>query len=459
MSLEGDDGASVVDINSAEISQPMTTCLQIALIDLLASFGIHPSVVLGHSSAEIAAAYAAGALSHTSAIKAAYYRGVLSSLLASSWQNSPSDTLTMMDVALSRQEVTPYLQKLTNSVEDDVPGVAIGCVNSPKSVTLTGAKSQIDILEEWFHRDGIFARRLKVPLTYHSRFMEAIADEYSASIQDLETVSEDSASEKRVPKIPMIFSVTGDIVAPKTLVSPNYWVRNLVSSVEFATVMDKLLIITHLLEIGPRSALQGPIRECIELQPHPIKRNPLYIPTLVRKQSASVALLQAVGALWSAGHDGVDLMQANGLEKQLSRPIPPNMPRYPFNHEQKYWIESTLSRNFHFNGVRRHDLLGSRSFDWNPQVAQWRNVMRLDELPWLKDHTISGEIVFPGAGYVVMAIEAARQLFCSKDNGVTIHGFYIQDAAFSHPIRFPSNVEQVKTQTTLLSQPSHSFQF
>lgn len=55
-------------INEAEISQPATTAIQIALVDLLESFSIRPSRVVGHSSGEVAAAYAAGALSRDNAI-------------------------------------------------------------------------------------------------------------------------------------------------------------------------------------------------------------------------------------------------------------------------------------------------------------------------------------------------------------------------------------------------------
>lgn len=124
------------------------------------------------------------------------------------------------------------------------------------------------------------------------------------------------------------------------------------------------------------------------------------------------------------------------------------MPRYPFNHEKKYWRESRLSHNFRFQSARRHDLLGMRSIDWNPQVAQWRNILRLGEMPWLRDHKIAGEIVFPGAGYVVMAVEALKQLVEISE---TVKGICLQDVAFLHPIRFIQGAEQVETQLTISS--------
>jgi acyl transferase domain-containing protein len=57
-------------INESALAQPTTTILQIGLVDLLGEFGVRPQWVVGHSSGEIAGAYAAGFLSHEDAIRA-----------------------------------------------------------------------------------------------------------------------------------------------------------------------------------------------------------------------------------------------------------------------------------------------------------------------------------------------------------------------------------------------------
>ncbi|UNI19406.1 Type I Iterative PKS [Purpureocillium takamizusanense] len=453
------DGTNdLTPIDRAELSQPATTCLQIALLDLLASFGVRPSVVLGHSSGEIAAAYAAGALSRSSAIKVAYHRGVLSSGLASKWNRS----LAMTAVGLSRDHIRPYLDRLQS--EHGSTHVAIGCVNSPKSVTLTGVASGLDTLEQWLWADGVFAKRLRVPIAYHSEFMEAIAETYATLIGDLHSGVE-------TDPVPMISSVTGDLVTPQTLTAAGYWVRNLVSPVNFEAAFGTLMAyanrtprkqlgkaktrdlrITHVMEIGPHSALQGPIRENAEAFTGQTK--PTYIKCLVRGQDSSVALLSAVGVLCCAGC-AVDILRVNGQDKDTPRLAPRNMPRYPFNHQNKYWLESRLSSNLRFPEVARHDLLGVRSLDWNPQVAQWRNVMRLEELPWLHDHTIAGEIVFPAAGYVVMAIESLKQL-TSANGEPSLRGAHLKDVAFLRPIRFSQGLNQIETQLTLSTTQQRS---
>lgn len=456
-------------INLPEHAQPLTTCLQIALVDLLESFGIFPSVVLGHSSGEIAAAYTSGALSLASAIKIAYHRGVLSSKLAARVSG-----LTMMAVGLSRQQIIPYLNRLEKY--DGALRVSVGCINSPKSVTLSGDTTGLAKLEQWLQDDGVFCRTLRVPIAYHSRFMDSIADQYVSSLGELER---GCGRVSGMASVPMISSVTGDIVTAQCLTTPRYWTQNLTSPVDFEAAVLRLLsqagkaprkklgksaflnpTATHLLEIGPHSALRGPIRE--NLETFTGIQKPTYLSSLTRNHSATSALLHAVGTLYSAGYP-VDLMAANSLRGSSPRPAPRNLPRYPFNHSQSYWQEGRLSANFRFRETARHDLLGTRSLDWNPYIAQWRNVMRLAEVPWIEDHMIGDSIIFPAAGMVIMAIEGLRELVGSSGS-TSLRGFQLKDVSFSHPISFPRDKGYVEVQLTMstsskLSNSAASSQF
>lgn len=439
------------DIESPMYSQSLTSCLQIALVDLFRSIDITPSFVIGHSSGEIAAAYASGAVSRYSAVRVAYHRGLLSSRLA-----AESVGLTMMAVGLSRESVGAYLDKLTNS--EVALKVQIGCVNSQKSITLTGDEQQLSTLEGWFRDRGIFCRKLRVPIAYHSGFMDSISEDYAQAIQDLEIG-------RNAEFVPMVSTVTGDIVDATELKSAGYWTRNLISTVEFDTAVCKLLTYvnrepkrrlggkrraavggsrgTYLLELGPHRALQGPITDILQ-QSGNIESSTKYLASLIRGEDAYVAFLNTVGALHCHGFP-VDVLAAQGLDRSR-RPTVPGLPTYPFNHEQRYWVKSSLDENFRFRGAPRHVLLGSRSLDWNSQIAQWRNMMRLSEIPWLEDHRIGDKIVFPAAGTLVMAIEAIRQLL----GNVSIRGIQIRDAVFSHAISICQGADTVETQLTLI---------
>ncbi|KAI0186121.1 lovastatin nonaketide synthase, partial [Xylaria flabelliformis] len=437
------------DINSPEISQPLTTILQIALADLLKSFGIVASVVIGHSSGEIAGAYASGALSKYSAVKVAYYRGLLSSQLASTRKD-----LSMMAVGLSRQEILPYFTRLeTCEKEFDVE---IGCINSRNSITLTGSTHQLAIIENYLKADGVFTRMLRVPTAYHSRHMRSIAEQYAASIRDIEN---EKASLKNIPTIS---SVTGELIKAQNLLTAQYWVLNLTSSVEFEAAFTKLLTysaktprrqlkkaitsnihsITHILEVGPHGALQGPVRDMVTAHSG-VK--PRYLATLTRGEDASLSISKLIGNLYCAGFH-VDLSSINGRHT-IPRSMPPDMPHYPFNHSQTHWVESSLSRNLRFRDTPRHDLLGTRAIDWNPQMAIWRNVMRLSELLWLEDHKIGGIVVLPAAAILTMAVEAYRQL-----HGISraFQGVHISNTTFSHAVSFSSGISKIETQFALM---------
>ncbi|KFY01771.1 hypothetical protein O988_02546 [Pseudogymnoascus sp. VKM F-3808] len=84
-----------------------------------------------------------------------------------------------------------------------------------------------------------------------------------------------------------------------------------------------------------------------------------------------------------------------------------NLPAYSWDHGRLYWQESRISQNYRLRHNRPHELLGRRAADDSEYELRWQNVLRLHELPWLKDHIFQGQAIFPAAGYVAMAIEAA----------------------------------------------------
>lgn len=141
-------------VSEAEVSQPCCTAVQVALVDLLREHGVKAHAVVGHSSGEIAAAYASGAVTRKEAIIIAYYRGkVLRGM-------DPSRG-GMAAVGLGADQVQPYLK----------PGVLVGCENSPDSVTLTGDKQVLDEVLAKIKEDdpAMLARALLVDRAYHSR--------------------------------------------------------------------------------------------------------------------------------------------------------------------------------------------------------------------------------------------------------------------------------------------------
>jgi acyl transferase domain-containing protein len=146
-------GKATSRINDAEFSQPLCTILQIALVNLLATWGVRPTAVVGHSSGEIAAAYASKAITAEAAIIIAYYRGKVT--------KTKTRAGAMAAIGLGREEVAKFL----------VDGVVIACENSPQSITLSGDADQLDKVLETLKQEqpDVFCRLLKVEMAYHSR--------------------------------------------------------------------------------------------------------------------------------------------------------------------------------------------------------------------------------------------------------------------------------------------------
>lgn len=163
-------------IQNPAISQPLCTVLQVALVDLLRSWNVRPYAVVGHSLGEIAAAYTAGAISCHSAWKIAYLRGTLSEALAKALRSFP---VGMLAVGLSPDEARLFIGRVNC---DGGERIIIACLNSPRSVTLSGRVSNLAKLKSLLDHEGIFSRMLKVENAYYSSLMSLIVEDYEEQI-------------------------------------------------------------------------------------------------------------------------------------------------------------------------------------------------------------------------------------------------------------------------------------
>ncbi|KMU72582.1 lovastatin nonaketide synthase [Coccidioides immitis RMSCC 3703] len=211
-------------ISTPSFSHPACASIQVALVELLASWDIIPSRVVGHSSGEIAAAYCAGKLSREAAWKTAYYRGFVSAK-----QSDPKGA--MLAVGLDQEALRPYLEKIHAAYDGEL---IIACYNSPKNNTVAGDETMVDVLKTLLDADGIFARKLNVQNAYHSAHMKAVADEYFELMGTLEPGRSSDLD------IQMHSTVTGKMIMDSVL-DASYWVDNMVSPVKFTTGLRSML--------------------------------------------------------------------------------------------------------------------------------------------------------------------------------------------------------------------------
>ncbi|QKX59417.1 uncharacterized protein TRUGW13939_06551 [Talaromyces rugulosus] len=239
-----------------EIAQPLSTAIQLALVDTLAELGVLPSLVAGHSSGEIAAAYCAKAISFEDAITVAYHRGRLASDLRKRVVDRPG---SMLAVGAAPEVVDAKISELGDASKR----LEIACYNSPSSVTVSGDDDAIVSLMEILNADEIFHRKLNTGgAAYHSHQMKMIEKEYFDSLEGIRAGVTDSS-------VIMVSSLTGNEIK-ETLIDRAYWVQNLVSPVQFAEATKKLCQtksgykrVNLILEVGPHSQMRAPIKQTL----------------------------------------------------------------------------------------------------------------------------------------------------------------------------------------------------
>ncbi|KAF4958908.1 hypothetical protein FSARC_10906 [Fusarium sarcochroum] len=391
-------------IYEAEFSQPLCTALQIALIDTFASAGVKPSAVVGHSSGEIAAAYAAGALTAREAIIIAFFRG-------STTAEQKNLQGGMAAIGLGWSEAERHLK----------PGVVIACDNSPTNVTISGdiEPLQAVVAEVKEAHPGIPATTLKVDKAYHSHHMLCAGDLYHTALVESGVVG-------KAPLIPFFSSVTGERLSgtdKANQLGPKYWQTNLERPVLFRSAVSSIIASAEtnehqvFLEIGPHSALAGPLRQILADKASKAS----YVPSLVRRQDGVENFLQAIGKLYTL-HMDVDFESLFPTGSCVA-----GLPCYPWNHQNRLWWETRLAKEWREREYPDHNLLGIKVHESTSLEPSWRNLISVSRTPWIADHKIGETIVFPFAGYIAIASEACRQITGIQE-GVSLRNVKVNTA-------------------------------
>lgn len=217
--------------------------------------------------------------------------------------------------------------------------------------------------------------------------------------------------------IPLYSTAREEVVMDPTVLDASYWRENLQSTVLFNGAVQRLLreaqSPTLFVEIGPHSTLSSPLRQI--LRKHDSDQASKYIPTLLRGQPQSKALLMTAGRLHINGAP-VNLAAVNQTQ---GASILNDLPAYPWLHEESFLSETRLVREWRNPKEPHHELLGPRSLESSDLEPSWRRVLFAGHVPWLWDHVLGKELVFPCAGYIAMAGEAIRQTTGTED--YTIH--------------------------------------
>lgn len=434
--LELEKGPSSSRIGEAALSQPLCTAVQILQVDLLRAASINFDAVVGHSSGEIAAAYAAGYISAEDAICIAYYRG-LHSEMALGPNGKPG---AMMAVGASAED----MQELCH--DPDFQGrVCIAATNSPVSVTMSGDRDAIEELKVILDDEKKFARILKVDKAYHSHHMLPCSQAYHNSMAALNMHVGNGGRCTWFSSV-----LNGENMSDRQeLLRGTYWDSNMINPVLFEKAITKAYTVLGpfdcALEVGPHPALKGPTLQTIQ----EISGTELPYTGLLRRDALAVeSIAEGLGYVWShLGKDAIDLQK---YDQFVSGDAPcslvKGLPTYAWDHDE-YWNESRYAKAIRLRPGPVHELLGHMTPDSNEEDMRWRHVLKPVEIPWLLGHRLQNQLVFPAAGYVVTALEAAMTL--CKQNRFSVSLIELSGVEFGRLLVFETDDSNVEVITSL----------
>ncbi|MFM0640343.1 SDR family NAD(P)-dependent oxidoreductase [Paraburkholderia metrosideri] len=378
------EGVTATTLQATEHAQPLLFAIQVGVVRVIEARGVGYDVCLGHSVGEVAAAWASGALTLAQAVHVIKIR--------SRAQASTRGTGRMAAAGLGEAAMRALMVQLGVDTAVEVAGV-----NSPQAVTLAGPLGALQVLEAAVKESGRFFQMLELDYAFHSCQMDPIEP---GVLQGLADLAPNAATRS------FVSTVTGAELAGTEL-DAHYWWRNIREPVRFGDAVAQIAQtgVRLFLEVGPHSILRSYVTQTLD----EARVSGRSLPTLKRNHDSAQML-----------HHAIYAMLANGARVDTERFAPLSarvaLPSYPWQHE-RYWVGPTAEAYNLVNRRREHPLLGYRLSE---HALAWENQLDPAGLPMLADHVVDGGVAFPGAGYVEMALAAARVHFgtqsCAVEN-------------------------------------------
>jgi len=361
-------------LRRTEMAQPLLFAVQVALAQSLMECGLRPSAVIGHSVGEVAAAHIAGALDLEKAVSVIRARSL--------HQEAVRELGLMAAVNVSAEEASALIQ-------DNALAASVAAINSPRSITIAGAEGDVRRFLDMARQRQWAARVLDIDYPFHSAFLDPVREPLLADLAGLAPTN---------AQLAIYSTVTGDLIGGSTL-GAEYWWRNVREPVRFEHAVGAAAAAGHaaFLEIGPR----------------PVLRTYLTDSLAVRDVDARVVASLEAGESEQIDPVGVALARAlvAGADFDADRlfgpPTPSDvaLPLYPWQNTEYRLEPSSEALHTITQSEPHHPLLGSQL---RPEDFLWECQLDTGLVPFLADHQVSGRTIMPGAGYVEMALSAAR---------------------------------------------------
>jgi acyl transferase domain-containing protein/NADPH:quinone reductase-like Zn-dependent oxidoreductase/short-subunit dehydrogenase/acyl carrier protein len=354
------------------IAQPLIFAIQSATTTVLREIGLVPSVVLGHSVGEIAAAEAAGILSLPDAVRVIHSRSLHQEL---------AHNHGGMAVVFAKPEIVEELLAATDELE-------IAAYNSSGSLTVSGSFAALDQLAEEGARRGIKVHRLDLDYPFHCQSMDVVR---KPLIEDLVGVSPHSG------RCEFVSTVEGKVVTGLQL-GADYWWRNVREPVQFLAGVQEAAKrgARVFVEIGPRKTLLGHVGDNLESAAGPFA----LLGVLDRDDSTSDPFRRAAASAFVRGAQ-IDMDVLAGADPGSGI----TLPHYPWQRKV-FRLEETSEAMDVLAPRSWHPLIGARL---TSDAFEWRAHVDTKIVPELDDHRIEDQALLPGAAIIEMAWAAARE--------------------------------------------------
>ncbi|MFD7219466.1 type I polyketide synthase [Streptomyces sp. NPDC059892] len=366
----GDDQAM---LDRTEYAQPALFAVEVALYRLWESWGMRPDALAGHSIGELTAAHVAGVFSLADACAIVAARGALMQALPAGG--------VMVAVQATEEEIAPECS------ED----VGIAAINGPNSLVLSGSELEVLQLTDRLKAQGRKVSRLRVSHAFHSPLMEPMLAEFRGVV---------ASATANPPALPIVSTLTGAPVDAAELASPEYWARHVRRPVRFADGVTALVAqgVTTMVEVGPGSVLTAMGQDSAP--------DAVFVPTLRSDRPEADALTLAAAQLHVRGAR-LDLAAALGLRGNRV-----DLPTYAFQHD-RYWLTAAVAPA----GVGATAALGVAAGDHpllraavalpDSDGVVFTGRLSTRTQPWLADHGVGDRVLFPGTGFLDLALHAA----------------------------------------------------
>lgn len=285
-------------------------CVEIALARLYMTFGIKPSVVIGHSLGEYAALAVAGVLSDSDTV---FLVGTRATILES---NCSSYTHGMVSVRASVADIT---------LEANGLPFEVACINSPKETVVGGTVEHLEALSARLSKSGYRTTRLDVPHAYHTSQMDNVVNDLIHQTQGIVYNS---------PKIPILSPRDSEVIQAGAKIDSSYLPTSLRNTVNFSGALNAVLEAgmvlknTIWLELGHHPVCSGFIKRTLS-------ETRLVCSSLERDCDNWTSLVKTLSSLYEVGLS-IDWNEYHRPFEQALRLV--HLPAYAWNNKN-YWIQ------------------------------------------------------------------------------------------------------------------------